>query len=152
MVSRPVVPTLTLPNVVEAQAETNTSSSKPVQPRVDEVAEISAGKGGSPAIPQKSPLRRSQETDSGYGDQPAPEIPLKSPLRSSRNGERKDSPKAAVKQSSLLNPKNSEFQTPGRVKRLTAAMEKNKSLSLRFHDLVGPIDEDHGAAPRIQSS
>ncbi|RYP08791.1 hypothetical protein DL764_001702 [Monosporascus ibericus] len=148
MVSRPVVPTLTLSNVVEAQTEANSPSSNSVQPWLDEVAEISAEKGASPAIPQKSPLRRAQETDSSYVDQPAPEIPLKSPLRSSRNGERKDSRQAA----SLLIPKYSEFQTPGRVKRLTASMEKNKNLSLRFHDLVGPMEEDHGAAPIIQSS
>ncbi|RYP34125.1 hypothetical protein DL767_004460 [Monosporascus sp. MG133] len=152
MVSRPVVPTLTLSIVVEAQAQTNTPSSKSVPLWVDEVAEVSAEKGASPVIPQKSALTRSRETDSGYGDQPAPEIPLKSPLRSSRNGERKDSPQSAVKQSSLLIPKNSEFQTPGRVKRLTAAMENNRNLSLRFHDLVGPMEEDHGAAPRTQSS
>ncbi|RYP72659.1 hypothetical protein DL769_004401 [Monosporascus sp. CRB-8-3] len=152
MVPRPVVPTLTLSIVAEAQAEANTSSSKSVQPWVDEVTEVSAEKGASPVIPQKSPLRRLRETDSGYAEQPAPEIPLKSPLRSSKNGERKDSPQGAVKQSSLLLPRNSEFQPPGRVKRLTAAMEKNKSLSLRFHDLVGPMEDGHGGAPRIQSS
>ncbi|RYP43417.1 hypothetical protein DL768_009932 [Monosporascus sp. mg162] len=151
MVSRPVVPTLTLSNVAEAQAEANIPSSKSAQPWVDEVAKVSADKGASPVIPQESALRRSRETGSGYGDQPAPEIPPKSPLRSSRNGERKDWPQGAVKQSSLLIPENSEFQTPGRVKRLTAAMEKNKNLSLRFHDLVGPMEEDHGDAPRIST-
>ncbi|RYP72008.1 hypothetical protein DL771_004477 [Monosporascus sp. 5C6A] len=147
-----IAPTLTLSIVVNAQAETNTPSSKSVQPWVDEVAQVSAGKTASPVRPQKSPLRRSRETDSGYVDQPAPEIPLKSPLRSSRNREGKDSPQGAVKQSPFLIPKNSEFQTPGRVKRLTAAMERNKNLSLRFHDLVGPMEDDHGGAPTIQSS
>ncbi|RYP39529.1 hypothetical protein DL766_000351 [Monosporascus sp. MC13-8B] len=145
------IPTLTLTIAVEAQAETNTPSSKSVQRWVDEVAEVSAENGGSPVIPQKSPLRRSWETDSGYVEQPAPEIPLKSPLRGSRSGEPKGSPQGAVKQRSLPIPKGSEFQTSGRVKRLTAAMEKHENLSLRFHDLVGPMEDDHGRAPRIQS-
>ncbi|RYP03929.1 hypothetical protein DL765_010363 [Monosporascus sp. GIB2] len=152
MVPRPVVPTLALSIVVETQAGTNTPSSKSVQRSVDEVAEVSAENGEFPVIPQKSPLRRSGETDSGYVEQPVPEIPPKSSLRGSRNGEPKGSPQGAVKQSTLPIPKGSEFQTPGRVKRLTAAMEKHKNLSLRFHDLVGPMEDDHGRAPRTQSS